>query len=129
MAELFFDVPVNYNKPNDGSLRLFARGVRRLATPAEPGKGDEQQLPWLVYLQGGPGMGCRPPQDYGWVGTVLDKGYQVWISQGKQKEPKYFQLYHSMLISFKHRSCSWTNVALVSALPLPRPRWLDREMP
>lgn len=77
MAELFFDVPVNYNKPNDGSLRLFARSVRRLVTPVEPGKGDEQQLPWLVYLQGGPGMGCRPPQDYGWVGTVLDKGYQV----------------------------------------------------
>ena len=77
MAELFFDVPVNYNKPNDGSLRLFARSVRRLAIPVEPGKGDEQQLPWLVYLQGGPGMGCRPAQDYGWVGTVLDKGYQV----------------------------------------------------
>lgn len=80
MAELLFDVPVNYSKPNDGNLRLFARSVRRLETPVDPANGTgEKQLPWLVYLQGGPGMGCRPPQEYGWVGTALDKGYQVCI--------------------------------------------------
>ncbi|KAL2011996.1 hypothetical protein VTN00DRAFT_4714 [Thermoascus crustaceus] len=78
VAELFFDVPVDYRKPADGNIRLFARSVRRLATPVEPEK-EEKQLPWLVYLQGGPGMGCRPPQDYGWVGTVLDKGYQLLL--------------------------------------------------
>lgn len=79
VAELFFDVPLNYNKPNDGTLRLFARSVRRLVTPAEPSETpkDDKQLPFLVYLQGGPGMGCRPPQEYGWIGTVLEKGYQV----------------------------------------------------
>jgi proline iminopeptidase len=78
VAELLFDVPVNYCKPNDGNLRLFARSVRRLETPVDPSNGKgEKQLPWLVYLQGGPGMGCRPPQEYGWVGTALDKGYQV----------------------------------------------------
>ncbi|PKY03265.1 prolyl aminopeptidase [Aspergillus campestris IBT 28561] len=76
VAELLFDVPVNYSKPNEGTLRLFARSVRRLVTPVESTK-EEKQLPWLVYLQGGPGMGCRPPQEYGWVGTVLEKGYQV----------------------------------------------------
>ncbi|OJJ30604.1 hypothetical protein ASPWEDRAFT_55145 [Aspergillus wentii DTO 134E9] len=76
VGELFFDVPVDYSKPNDGTLRLFARSVYRLASQAEPVKNDKQ-LPWLVYLQGGPGMGCRAPQDYGWVGSVLDKGYQV----------------------------------------------------
>lgn len=80
MAELLFDVPLNYCKPNDGNLRLFARSVRRLETPVDPANGkSEKQLPWLVYLQGGPGMGCRPPQEYGWVGTALDKGYQVCI--------------------------------------------------
>lgn len=78
VAELLFDVPVNYSKPNEGSLRLFARSVHRLVTPVESSK-EEKQLPWLVYLQGGPGMGCRPPQEYGWVGTVLDKGYQVSV--------------------------------------------------
>lgn len=79
VGELFFDVPVDYSKPGNGSLRLFARSVHRLETPVEPVKNDNtsKQLPWLVYLQGGPGFGCRAPQDYGWVGTVLDKGYQV----------------------------------------------------
>ncbi|KAL3471882.1 Alpha/Beta hydrolase protein [Aspergillus californicus] len=78
VAELFFEVPLNYSQPGDGTLRLFARSVRRLVKPVDPGKDDKQPpTPWLVYLQGGPGMGCRPPQEYGWVGTALDKGYQV----------------------------------------------------
>ncbi|KAL6234709.1 hypothetical protein BDW75DRAFT_240825 [Aspergillus navahoensis] len=78
VAELFFEVPLNYSRPGDGTLRLFARSVRRSAKPLDSGKDDKQSpLPWLVYLQGGPGMGCRPPQEYGWVGTALDKGYQV----------------------------------------------------
>ncbi|KAA8644230.1 proline iminopeptidase [Aspergillus tanneri] len=78
VAELFFDVPINYSQPSDGTLRLFARSVRRLTTPVQPTK-DDSHLPWLVYLQGGPGMGCRPPQEYSWVGTALDKGYQVLL--------------------------------------------------
>ncbi|OJJ50164.1 hypothetical protein ASPZODRAFT_1117486 [Penicilliopsis zonata CBS 506.65] len=76
VAELFFDVPVDYSKPNEATLRLFARSVRRFNTPVEPTK-EDKQLPWLVFLQGGPGMGCRAPQEYGWISTVLDKGYQV----------------------------------------------------
>ncbi|KAE8367818.1 Alpha/Beta hydrolase protein [Aspergillus caelatus] len=76
VAELLFDVPVNYNRPDDGTLRLFARSVRRLTTSFETPK-EDKQLPWLVYLQGGPGYGCRPPLENGWIGTALDKGYQV----------------------------------------------------
>ncbi|KKK16167.1 proline iminopeptidase [Aspergillus ochraceoroseus] len=78
VAELFFEVPINYSQPENGTLRLFARSVRRWVKPVEPVKDDKQPpIPWLVYLQGGPGMGCRPPQEYGWVGSALDKGYQV----------------------------------------------------
>jgi pimeloyl-ACP methyl ester carboxylesterase len=43
-------------------------------TPQDPKK---SQLPWLVYLQGGPGFECRSPQNVSWVPTILDKGYQV----------------------------------------------------
>ncbi|KAL2815783.1 Alpha/Beta hydrolase protein [Aspergillus cavernicola] len=78
VAELFFEVPLDYIQPGDGTLRLFARSVRRSVKPVDPGKDDKQPpTPWLVYLQGGPGMGCRPPQEYGWVGMALEKGYQV----------------------------------------------------
>ncbi|KAJ5720884.1 Proline iminopeptidase [Penicillium malachiteum] len=76
VAELFFDVPVDYSKPNDATLRLFARSVSRLNKPVEPVK-EEAKLPWLVYLQGGPGFGCAAPQNYGWVEPVLNKGYQI----------------------------------------------------
>lgn len=76
MAELFFDVPLNYSKPNEGQIRLFARSVRRPATFPDTEQ-NEKPLPWFVYLQGGPGFGCRPPQDMGFVPSVLDKGYQV----------------------------------------------------
>ena len=76
MAELFFDVPIDYSKPNDGTLRLFARSVSRLNKPVEATK-DEAKLPWLVYLQGGPGFGCAAPQSFGWVEPALNKGYQV----------------------------------------------------
>lgn len=50
--------------------------------PADYGSKTEEeakkkQLPWLVYLQGGPGFECRSPQNVSWVPTILDKGYQV----------------------------------------------------
>ncbi|KAJ5460630.1 Proline iminopeptidase [Penicillium daleae] len=76
VAELFFDVPLDYSKPSDGTLRLFARSVSRLNKPVEPAK-EEPKLPWLVYLQGGPGFGCAAPQNYGFVESALSKGYQV----------------------------------------------------
>lgn len=77
MAELFFDVPLDYSKPSDGTLRLFARSVSRLNKPVEQPTKEESKLPWLVYLQGGPGFGCGAPQNYGIVEPALSKGYQV----------------------------------------------------
>lgn len=76
VGELFFDVPVDYSEPNGETLRIFARSVARLNKPVEPTK-DEPKLPWLVYLQGGPGFGCNAPQNYGWIDPALTKGYQV----------------------------------------------------
>jgi len=35
------------------------------------------QLPWVVYLQGGPGFGCAPPQDVPLTDIVLNRGYQL----------------------------------------------------
>jgi pimeloyl-ACP methyl ester carboxylesterase len=63
----------------NNALRLFARGTRKLETPADPTENKEKDLPWLVYLQGGPGFGCPPPEYQGWVNTVLDRGYQTLL--------------------------------------------------
>jgi hypothetical protein len=76
VGEFFFEVPLDYSEPQGETIRVFARSVRRAAMPPEPDK-DDKQLPWLLYLNGGPGGGCYQPQDYSWVRIVLDKGYQV----------------------------------------------------
>lgn len=94
MAELFFDVPLDYTKPNDGTLRLFARSVSRLNKPVEQPTKEESKLPWLVYLQGGPGFGCSAPQNYGFVEPALSKGYQV------QKNSCYSDTNSAILVNF-----------------------------
>lgn len=73
---------MDYSKPAGEKLRLFARSISRWNKPIEPAKEEgkeakEGKLPWLVYLQGGPGFGCGAPQSYPWVEFVLSKGYQV----------------------------------------------------
>lgn len=73
---------MDYSKPAGDKLRLFARSISRLNKPIEPVKEEakeakEGKLPWLVYLQGGPGFGCGAPQSYPWVEFMLSKGYQV----------------------------------------------------
>jgi hypothetical protein len=78
IGEWFFEVPVDYAKPNKDTLRLFARSAEKVESPAAAEKEKEKkQLPWFLYLEGGPGCGCWSPQSYSWVHTVLDKGYQV----------------------------------------------------
>ncbi|KAJ5662882.1 hypothetical protein N7507_003613 [Penicillium longicatenatum] len=82
VTEWLFDVPVDYTKlPKDGGgmMRLFARSVSRLDSPVEqqPKEESKAPIPWLLYLQGGPGFGCGPPQNYSWVEPVLSKGYHV----------------------------------------------------
>lgn len=43
-----FDVPLDHTEPGRGTIELFAREV------VDPVRADER-LPWLLYLQGGPG--------------------------------------------------------------------------
>ncbi|KAL9626529.1 MAG: hypothetical protein Q9204_007234, partial [Flavoplaca sp. TL-2023a] len=77
ISEYFFEVPLNHESPPDGNLRLFARSIERYEKPVSAIKEEAKQLPWLLYLQGGPGFGCRSPQNYGWTEKALDKGYQI----------------------------------------------------
>lgn len=81
VSELLFDVPLDHSLPSASgeSIRIFGRSVERVETPAAPATADQKvkQLPWFVYLQGGPGFGCGPPQDYPFTGLVLDRGYKV----------------------------------------------------
>ncbi|CAK7564977.1 MAG: hypothetical protein SEPTF4163_002883 [Sporothrix epigloea] len=106
VAELYFDVPLDYEKPNGEKIRLFARAATRLERPIEStapdgefkkfeyeydsqnsdgvseGKAHRNLLelfakPWMAYFEGGPGAGNREPQDYGFIRTMFNRGYQL----------------------------------------------------
>ena len=71
-------MPKDHDRPANGALRLFARSVERFEKPVNQSK-DVKQAPWFLFLQGGPGIGCRSPQNYAWTDTVLDKGYNILL--------------------------------------------------
>ncbi len=69
-----FTVPLDHDRPDGEQIEVFAREV----APAGRRSGDPA-LPWLVYLQGGPGFGS--PRPYGresWLHRALD-GYRVLL--------------------------------------------------
>ncbi|CAK1359096.1 Proline iminopeptidase [Cercospora beticola] len=83
ITEHFFDVPKDYSKPEAGTIRVFGRSVRKHENPVVPKPEAERktasQLPWIVYLNGGPGLECRPPHHYPFVHRLLDAGYQAFF--------------------------------------------------
>ncbi|EAT76859.1 hypothetical protein HBH56_219540 [Parastagonospora nodorum] len=84
ITEHFFQVPRDYSNPASGTIQLFSRSALKAEKPADyPSESSKDpkktQLPWLVYLQGGPGFECRSPQSVSWVPTILDKGYRVLL--------------------------------------------------
>lgn len=83
MTEHFFDVPKDYTKPESGTIRVFGRSIRKHDTPIVPKSAAElktaSQLPWMVYLNGGPGLECRAPHHYAFTQRVLDAGYQLFF--------------------------------------------------
>jgi pimeloyl-ACP methyl ester carboxylesterase len=65
LTEHHVEVPLDHADPDGERLTLFAREV------VAPRKRD-QQLPWLLYLQGGPGhRSSRPVNRSGWLGRAL----------------------------------------------------------
>lgn len=67
-----FAMPLDHARPNGDQLRVFAREV----VAAEH---ENVHLPWLLYLQGGPGMESpRPVSNSGWLGRALQE-YRVLL--------------------------------------------------
>src|ERR1700739_3396605 len=66
-------VPLDHGKPDGEQITVFAREV------AAAGKADSDRLPWLVYLQGGPGFAAqRPVGRSTWLDRALDD-YRVLL--------------------------------------------------
>ncbi|PSV50309.1 alpha/beta fold hydrolase [Photobacterium sp. GB-1] len=68
----WFTVPLNYRDSHQEKITLYAREVVKQGH-------DNDDLPWLVYLQGGPGFPSpRPTGNSGWLKQALTK-YRVLL--------------------------------------------------
>jgi pimeloyl-ACP methyl ester carboxylesterase len=72
LTDRTFTVPLDHGAPDGEQIELFAREV--VATEA-----GAAELPWLVFLQGGPGFGAqRPVGRDGWLDRAL-RDYRVLL--------------------------------------------------
>lgn len=68
-----FTVPLDHDDPTGETIELYAREV------VASDKADREDLPWLLYLQGGPGFGAnRFVGRQAWLGRALDE-YRVLL--------------------------------------------------
>ncbi|KAI0022168.1 alpha/beta-hydrolase [Xylariomycetidae sp. FL0641] len=81
VKELWFEVPLDYSKPDSKTVKLFARSAVDYNKPiVEPSETlPPAQKPYLVYLQGGPGFGCSTPQDSPLSSHMLERGYELLL--------------------------------------------------
>ncbi|MEV0404786.1 alpha/beta fold hydrolase [Actinoallomurus sp. NPDC050550] len=69
------DVPLDWSAPEHGTIKIF---FRELADPVRA----SEDLPCLVYLQGGPGgKGPRPLAADGWLGQALKTHRVILVDQ------------------------------------------------
>jgi pimeloyl-ACP methyl ester carboxylesterase len=67
-----FTVPLDHAQPDGEMITVFAREV---VAPAK----EKETLPWLLFLQGGPGFGApRPENNSGWLKRAL-QDYRILL--------------------------------------------------
>ncbi|ODQ64983.1 alpha/beta-hydrolase [Nadsonia fulvescens var. elongata DSM 6958] len=72
---LFFDLPLNYKKPSGVKIRI---AIKRTVATDKVGDRDADTLPYLIYLQGGPGFECAMPMSKsGKMDEFISRGYAV----------------------------------------------------
>jgi pimeloyl-ACP methyl ester carboxylesterase len=75
VTDHIFTVPLDHSAPDGRTIEVFAREV------VAAGKQD-QDLPWLLFLQGGPGgKSPRPSGPDGWIGTALEDHRLLLLDQ------------------------------------------------
>jgi pimeloyl-ACP methyl ester carboxylesterase len=72
LTDRFFAVPLDHQRPDGEQIEVFAREV----VAADKADAD---LPWLLFLQGGPGFGAQRPQGReSWLNRALED-YRVLL--------------------------------------------------
>lgn len=69
------ELPVDHGQPGGARLEVFAREVVRAGR-------ESDDLPWLLYLQGGPGHKAdRPAPGHGWLHRALEEFRVLLLDQ------------------------------------------------
>ena len=72
LTDRFFGVPLDHQRPDGEQIEVFAREV----VAADKADAD---LPWLLFLQGGPGFGAQRPEGReSWLDRALND-YRVLL--------------------------------------------------
>jgi len=72
LTNRFFSVPLDHQRPDGEQIEVFAREV----VAADKADAD---LPWMVFLQGGPGFGAQRPEGReSWLDRALND-YRVLL--------------------------------------------------
>lgn len=72
LTDHHFTVPLDHDRPNGSQIQVYAREVRSAGRAGE-------ELPWLLFLNGGPGMASpRPIGEEGWLRRAL-RDYRVLL--------------------------------------------------
>ena len=72
LTDHHFTVPLDHTSPDGPQVTVFAREVVAVGR-------DTEQLPWLVFFQGGPGFAApRPVRAAGWIKRAV-QDYRVLL--------------------------------------------------
>lgn len=80
VIERFFRVPLDYSNPSGEKIMVFTRQT----IPISKARTSEEQekLPIVVYLQGGPGQEVALQRNSGYSAEFYQEGYQIlWLDQ------------------------------------------------
>ncbi|KAG1741073.1 alpha/beta-hydrolase, partial [Suillus lakei] len=79
VIDRFFSVPLDYAKPDGQHIRIFVRNLIPLseAKGSASTDGAESDLPYLLYLQGGPGFGVDLSLSAEYTSKLHKKKYQA----------------------------------------------------
>ena len=72
LTDHWFDVPLDHTRPAGPTISVYGREV------VGPQK-QQDNLPWLLFLQGGPGFGApRPLSASGWLKRAMQE-YRIFL--------------------------------------------------
>uniref|UniRef100_A0A0W0FIZ2 Putative alpha/beta-hydrolase n=1 Tax=Moniliophthora roreri TaxID=221103 RepID=A0A0W0FIZ2_MONRR len=83
VIERFFEVPLDHDNPSGEKIRVFARNM--IPRSKAKTKEEEDKLPFLLYLQGGPGFETPLQSSTGFAAErtqIHERGYKtLWLDQ------------------------------------------------